>query len=415
MKVKNFNDYLKTRLNESEIAEIEAQAEREFQALKALQQGVAQAINGYMKKENIGFNDMVRKLDISPSKLSKIQKGEANLTLASIAHIAALLKQKPIVNFKDDEKENDFQIYESKYPTNNSFWETETTIKHDKNFIKYKQDRIYSEFREYIDDIYQIYIQYCPDSFNKFHNEKVLNFEGCMWEMYIFHLLYKNNFRMEKTGDGKPDLCLVLKDELRVWIECISVKKGKEGNTHTIVDRSATLPNEEENNYGVYFTEPQLAQHENDYLLLISSGISDKSKKFKNYINALKIKNDYTIIAVNLSELGSDLKSFEYHTNISSIMKVLFINQIENDSNIYSGTDILNSQNNIMKNTTNIQLGLFSDNNYSHISAVIYHNDEMFLRVMNHTNLPKIVYNPNALNKLPPDLFKNIFFQKYPK
>ncbi len=115
MKVKNFNDYLKTRLNDTEIAEIEAQAEREFQALKALQQGVAQAINAYMKKENIGFNDMVRKLDISPSKLSKIQKGEANLTLASIAHIAALLKQKPVFNFKDDEKENDYQIYESKY------------------------------------------------------------------------------------------------------------------------------------------------------------------------------------------------------------------------------------------------------------------------------------------------------------
>ena len=37
MKVKKFNDYLKTRLNDTEIAEIEAQAEREFQALKALQ------------------------------------------------------------------------------------------------------------------------------------------------------------------------------------------------------------------------------------------------------------------------------------------------------------------------------------------------------------------------------------------
>ncbi|MBX9839400.1 MAG: helix-turn-helix domain-containing protein [Silvanigrellaceae bacterium] len=114
MKVKNFNDYLKTRLNESEIAEIEAQAEMEFQALKALQNGVAQAINAYMKQENIGFNDLVRKLDISPSKLSKIQKGEANLTLASIAHIAALLKRKPVFSF-EKEIENDFQIYDSKY------------------------------------------------------------------------------------------------------------------------------------------------------------------------------------------------------------------------------------------------------------------------------------------------------------
>ena len=113
MKVKNFNDYLRTRLNDSEIAEIEAQAEREFKALKALQDGVAQAINAYMKKENIGFNEVVRKLNISPSKLSKIQKGEANLTLASVAHIAALLKRKPVFSF-EDEKDNDFQIYETK-------------------------------------------------------------------------------------------------------------------------------------------------------------------------------------------------------------------------------------------------------------------------------------------------------------
>jgi len=113
MKVKNFNDYLRTRLNDSEIAEIEAQAEREFKALKALQDGVAQAINAYMKKENIGFNEVVRKLNISPSKLSKIQKGEANLTLASVAHIAALLKRKPVFSF-EDEKDNDFKIYETK-------------------------------------------------------------------------------------------------------------------------------------------------------------------------------------------------------------------------------------------------------------------------------------------------------------
>jgi transcriptional regulator with XRE-family HTH domain len=111
MKVKNFDDYLKTRLNDAEIAEIEAQAAMEFKSLKALQNGVAQAINAYMKQENIGFNDLVRRLDISPSKLSKIQKGEANLTLASIAHIAVLLKRKPVFSF---ESENEFQIYEEK-------------------------------------------------------------------------------------------------------------------------------------------------------------------------------------------------------------------------------------------------------------------------------------------------------------
>lgn len=111
MKVKNFQDYLETRLSPEEIKEIEAQAEMELQALKSLQNGVAQALNAYMVQQNIGFNDLVRKLDISPSKLSKILKGEANLTLASIAHIAALLKRKPKFSL---DLESDLQVYEEK-------------------------------------------------------------------------------------------------------------------------------------------------------------------------------------------------------------------------------------------------------------------------------------------------------------
>ncbi len=115
MKVKNFQVYLETRLSPDEIKEIEAQAAMEYQALKALQEGVARALEAYMKQENIGFNDLVRRLDISPSKLSKIQRGEANLTLASIAHIAALLKRVPELNFLQSKSEtDDFQIYEQK-------------------------------------------------------------------------------------------------------------------------------------------------------------------------------------------------------------------------------------------------------------------------------------------------------------
>ena len=100
MKVKNFEDYLAKRLNVEEIKELESHAEREYQALKELQKGIAFALESYAKQENIGFNDLVRKLNISPSKLSKIQNGEANLTLASIAHISTLLKRKVVFTFE---------------------------------------------------------------------------------------------------------------------------------------------------------------------------------------------------------------------------------------------------------------------------------------------------------------------------
>jgi transcriptional regulator with XRE-family HTH domain len=100
MKTKSFKDYLESRLDKKEIAEIEAQVELEYQAIKNLQNDISIAISSYMVREKIGFNELVRRLDVSPSKLVKIQRGEANLTIASIAHISALLNRKARLVFE---------------------------------------------------------------------------------------------------------------------------------------------------------------------------------------------------------------------------------------------------------------------------------------------------------------------------
>jgi transcriptional regulator with XRE-family HTH domain len=41
-----------------------------------------------MARVKIGFNEMLRRLGISPSLFSKIQRGEGNITLANLAHLA---------------------------------------------------------------------------------------------------------------------------------------------------------------------------------------------------------------------------------------------------------------------------------------------------------------------------------------
>ena len=52
-----------------------------------------------MKKNDVGFNDIVKQLNVSPTHISKIQKSKANLTLASIAHFSALIGEKPRLVF----------------------------------------------------------------------------------------------------------------------------------------------------------------------------------------------------------------------------------------------------------------------------------------------------------------------------
>ena len=100
MATKNFKNYLEKRLSKAEIKEIEEQAELEFESLKILQHDVTHAIAEYMVDEQIGFNELVRRLGISPTQMAKIQKGEANLTLATLAHIGALLKKRPHLVFE---------------------------------------------------------------------------------------------------------------------------------------------------------------------------------------------------------------------------------------------------------------------------------------------------------------------------
>lgn len=103
MKSKSFKEYLKKRLNPEEIAEIEHQAKMEFESLKSLQTDVSSAVSNFMKEKKMGFNELGRKLDISPSQISKIQKGEANLTLSSLAHLAALFNKRPHIIFEEIE------------------------------------------------------------------------------------------------------------------------------------------------------------------------------------------------------------------------------------------------------------------------------------------------------------------------
>jgi hypothetical protein len=55
MKAKNFKDYLAKHLNQSEIAELEKQADIELEAIKRLQEDTSAAVAKYMAHERIGF------------------------------------------------------------------------------------------------------------------------------------------------------------------------------------------------------------------------------------------------------------------------------------------------------------------------------------------------------------------------
>ena len=94
MKTISFEKHLAKTLSKTEIVNIEKAAQMEYESLQALQQDVSKAVIDHMAKNDIGFNDFVRKLGKSATQVSKIIKGEANLTLATVAQLYAFMGRK---------------------------------------------------------------------------------------------------------------------------------------------------------------------------------------------------------------------------------------------------------------------------------------------------------------------------------
>ena len=97
---KDFQEYIETRLTKEEIAEIDREVELEVKILRSIQRFISSSLEEYMTENKVGFNELVAKLGSSPSHLSKIRKGEANLTISSFAHLMATLGKDPQDLFK---------------------------------------------------------------------------------------------------------------------------------------------------------------------------------------------------------------------------------------------------------------------------------------------------------------------------
>jgi len=88
-KLATLSDFLEQNYSKDEVEQIRAEAQLEFSQLKLLQADVTNIVLQFMSSENIGFNEMVRRFQLSPSLLAKLQRGEGNITLATLAHIAS--------------------------------------------------------------------------------------------------------------------------------------------------------------------------------------------------------------------------------------------------------------------------------------------------------------------------------------
>jgi DNA-binding Xre family transcriptional regulator len=100
IKLGNFQDLLDVKFTKEKLADIDHEVKMEAAVLKAMQQNVNDLFESYMKEYNVSLDALADKLHITSRRISKIQKGQINLSLASLALIFAQLGQELVVSFK---------------------------------------------------------------------------------------------------------------------------------------------------------------------------------------------------------------------------------------------------------------------------------------------------------------------------
>ena len=99
----SYDDLRGELMTPGETAAQDAAVARELAALRSMQDSISQAVTSFMALNEIGFNELTRRLKTSSRQSSKIIKAEANLTLATIAELAALMGKKARIVFDEEE------------------------------------------------------------------------------------------------------------------------------------------------------------------------------------------------------------------------------------------------------------------------------------------------------------------------
>ncbi len=103
-KMDRFDDYediRRARLGTKERNRIDLEASAELGALKAMQELLIEEMKAFMIKEGIGIVELTKRLETSTRQTSRIMKGEANVTLATLAEVAIHIGKVPRIVFED--------------------------------------------------------------------------------------------------------------------------------------------------------------------------------------------------------------------------------------------------------------------------------------------------------------------------
>lgn len=233
--------------------------------------------------------------------------------------------------------------------------------------VQVKESKLHPNFINIKDDpqIKDVLIKWSmgfEDRDNKFVKEFQTTFNSSFWELYL-HTCFKNlGFKIDYSYNTPDFILKTRKSKKELVVEAVTTKNAEKGTPEH--ERMSTLEelDKKEKLDGLHEEIIELATER------IASSIRSKSEKYKkNYSQLDHVKGKPFVLAI-----GGFEQPLFFSQGIGAIQRVLY--GLTKAEYLDSGVPSLEYSDHVIKKSTGapIPIGIFNDDKYSHISAIIF-------------------------------------------
>lgn len=251
------------------------------------------------------------------------------------------------------------------------------------------KDPLYINIRDFHDKavkerLENLWTNFCPFADSTFEQKFRDNLISRFWEMYLGSMFIQEKKQLQKkAGDCGPDILIREPRGNRIWVECIAPMQGEGPDKVPDMEGSGWVPKEK-------------------IILRITSAIDTKYKKYLSYIERGHIlDSEPYIIAINSFKVRNPLIDSDPPFIIQAVFTIgeltIWINP-KTGKNFREGYQ--NRTEIIKINDAKVNTGIFLQDKYKGISAVVYSEIWPYEYPSRLGSRVILVHNPKAINRV---------------
>lgn len=244
--------------------------------------------------------------------------------------------------------------------------------------------------------------EFKPFADSNFLGEFQNNFSQRAWEIYLFHLLRTNQFRLlvPRKNKSSPDFKIDLMDK-NLFIEATVAGKGKGINkVETTSDMLSSVPS------GTIITRGgHIDDSNHPKVRRILNSLDMKMKQYHQQHKAIIDQKDLYVIAVNGGSIDGHLTAEALILEATAGVNPALHLPRKADGTFGPAYQTIRDKIPNSGGNSDIDLGIFSQDNFNEIGVIMYFGSDVYNAILqNLSNELIVVHNPNAVENKKIDL-----------